>query len=234
MSPDSQSPANQLLARLPPAEYQRLQALMQPVTLELKQIIYQVNGLIEYVYFLTRGTASALTVMEDGTAIEVATIGREGVVGVGAMFAGKTSRNKVEIQIAGEALRIGITALEDEVRLNGQLRSLLAAYQTALFAQVSQSVACNGLHSVQQRCCRWLLMTRDRVDSDEIPLTHDYLAIMLGVRRASVTDVLGLLSDQGVLSTSRGAITILNRNGLERFACECFRKVKEEFDRLLG
>ena len=225
---------NQLLARLPPAEYQRLSDKMRPVTLDFKQVLYRAGATIEAVYFPNRGTASALTIMEDGRAIEVATIGREGVVGLAALLAGKTSANEVVMQIAGDGLRMDAAVLEEEARRDSPLHQLLLLYQSAFLLQVSYSVACNGLHTVQQRCCRWLLMTRDRVDTDEVPLTHEYLAIMLGVRRASVTEVLRPLSESGLLSNSRGAITILDRSGLESLACECYRKVKDEFDRLLS
>jgi CRP-like cAMP-binding protein len=232
--PSHLPPANKLLARLPTAEYQRLQARMHPVPLDFKQILYRAKAPIESVYFPNRGTASALTVMENGSAIEVATIGNEGVVGLGLLLACKTSANEVVMQIAGDGLRMDADVLEQEAGQDGPFRQLLLAYHTAFLTQVSYSVACNGLHTVQQRCCRWLLMTRDRVDTDNVPLTHEYLAIMLGVRRASVTEVLRPLSENGLLSNSRGTITILDRSGLEAMACECYRKVKDEFDRLLS
>jgi CRP-like cAMP-binding protein len=223
---------NRLLARLPPAERQRLLARMRPVSLDFKQLLYAANAPIECVYFPNRGTASALTIMDDGSAIEVATIGREGVVGLGVLVGGKTSANEVIVQIAGDGLCMDAAALEEETRSDTPLRRLLLLYHSAFLLQVSYSVACNGLHPIQQRCCRWLLMTRDRVDSDEIALTHEYLAIMLGVRRASVTEVLGPLCEMGLVSNSRGAITIVNRRGLEKLCCECYRKVRDEFDRL--
>jgi CRP-like cAMP-binding protein len=234
--PDASNPpaGNRLLARLPRAEYQRLVARMQPVSLEFKQVLYKYQAPIDYVYFPIRGTASALTIMQDGSAIEVATVGNEGVVGLAVLLAGKTSPNEVIIQIAGDALRMGADVLEQDAGHDGPLRRLLLLYQTAFMSQVSQSVACNGLHPVHQRCCRWLLMTRDRMDTDEVPLTHEFLAIMLGVRRSSVTEVLGPLHEQGLVSNHRGTINILDRQGLEKTACECYRKVQDEFERLLG
>ena len=233
MSSHSQS-GNQLLARLPAAEYRRLLPKMHPVSLDFKQVLYRAKGPIEWVYFPNRGTASALTIMEDGSAIEVATIGREGVVGLGVLFGGRTSANEVIMQIAGDGLRMDRAVLEEEAKSASPLHELMLLYHAAFLVQVSYSVACNGLHPLQQRCCRWLLMTRDRVDSDEIALTHEYLGIMLGVRRASVSDVLGPLCDQGLVSNHRGTITLLDRGGLEKLACECYRHVKAEFDRLLG
>lgn len=207
---------------------------MSPVALEFKQILYRTGATIEGVYFPNSGTASALTIMEDGSAIEVATVGNEGMVGLGVLLADKTSPNEVIVQIAGDALWMDADVLEQEAGHDSPLRRLLLLYQTAFLTQVSYSVACNGLHALQQRCCRWLLMTHDRMDGDEVPLTHEFLGIMLGVRRASVTDVLRPLHEQGLLSNSRGTITILDRTGLEALSCECYRKVRGEFDRLLG
>jgi CRP-like cAMP-binding protein len=234
MSVKSQSAGNLLLARLPRAEYQRLLARMRPVSLDFKQVLYSTEAPIESVYFPTRGTASALTIMDDGSAIEVATIGKEGMVGLDALLADKTSANQVIIQIAGDALQMEVDVLQQEARQHSPLRRVLLLYQAAFLRQVSYSVACNGLHPIQQRCCRWLLMNHDRMNSDDVPITHEYLGIMLGVRRASVTEVLRPLHDQGLLSNSRGVITILDRPGLEKLSCECYRKVKNEFDRLLG
>jgi CRP-like cAMP-binding protein len=234
MFTNNQAAGNQLLARLAPAEFKRLTARMRPVTLDFRQVLYRAKAPIESVYFPNRGTASALTIMDDGSAIEVATVGKEGVVGLGVLLADKTSANEVIIQIAGDALQMDADVLEQEARKDSPLRRLLLLYQTAFLTQVSQSVACNGLHAIQQRCCRWLLMTHDRVDTDEVPLTHEFLGIMLGVRRASVTEILGPLNEQGLVSNGRGTIRILNRAGLEKLACECYRKVRDEFDRILG
>jgi CRP-like cAMP-binding protein len=173
--------------------------------------------------------------MEDGSAIEVATIGNEGVIGH-SIFDGddETSPHEVFIQVAGDALRMDIAVFKQECARGGPFGELLLRYNKAFLTQISQSVACNGLHSVQQRCCRWLLITRDRMETDVMPLTHEFLGVMLGVRRSTVTEVLGPLHDQGLISNSRGMITILDRAGLETLCCECYRKVKDEFDRLLG
>ncbi len=230
----AQPAGNQLLARLPLTERQRLVARMRPVSLDFKQILYKAKAPIDSVYFPNRGTASALTIMEDGSAIEVATIGREGVVGLGVLLAGNTSANEVIIQIAGDGLQMDAAVLKEEAGKDCPLRRLLLLYHTAFMTQVSYSVACNGLHPIQQRCCRWLLMTHDRMESDTVPLTHEFLGIMLGVRRASVTDVLGPLHEKGLLNNGRGTITILDRPGLEKLACECYQKVKDEFDQLFG
>jgi CRP-like cAMP-binding protein len=231
----SSSAQNLLLARLPPAENLRLVARMRPVKLEFKQVLHKFREPVEFVYFPISGAASAVTIMENGTAIEVATIGNEGVVGHSIMDGDDDkSTNDIIIQVAGEALRMDASVLRQEVAKEGPLRLMLLRYNKAFVTQISQSVACNGLHSVQQRCCRWLLITLDRMESNVVPLTHEFLAVMLGVRRSSITEVLNPIHKTGLVSNSRGMITVLDRDGLEKLSCECYRKVKDEFDRLLG
>ena len=224
---------NRLLARLPEADYQRLLPLLEPVALSYGQVLYEPGGPIEYVYFPTGAVLSALTMMQDGNAIEVATIGNEGMVGHYGLN-GRTSPHKMIVQIEDGGLRIAARALQNEAAQDGPVKDLLAAYNIAFMVQVSQSVACNGLHPLVQRCCRWLLMSRDRVGSDELRLTHEYLAIMLGARRASVTEALRPLQAAGLVRSHRGRLTILNGAGLEAQACECYFVVRDEFDRLLG
>jgi CRP-like cAMP-binding protein len=206
---------------------------MEPVTTELGQVLYEADGPIEYAYFPTGSVMSALTVMQDGNAIEVATIGSEGLVGHYGL-GGKTSPHRVIVQIEDGALRMASRALQEECARDGPLRDLMSAYHIAFMAQVSQSVACNGLHRLEQRCCRWLLMSRDRVGSDDLRLTHEYLAIMLGARRASVTDALRPLQDDGLVRSHRGRIAILDGPGLEARSCECYAVVRDRYDRLLG
>ncbi len=230
----SAQPDNRLLARLPKAEYQRTSPKLQTVALPLKQVLYKARSPIDYVYFPSRGVVSAMTIMEDGRAIEVATIGREGMVGLIVFNGGDSSPNEIMVQVEGEGLRMRADVFQAESRRDGPLRRLLILYNTAYAMQVSYAVACNGLHVVQKRCCRWLLMTHDRVGADVLPLTHEFLGIMLGVRRTSVTEVLQPLQEQGLIRSERGIITVLDRNGLEDAACECYRSVKEEFTRLLG
>jgi CRP-like cAMP-binding protein len=226
---------NRLLDRLPKDEYERLFPLLTPVELAFEQVLYEFRGSIEYAYFPTGAVTSSLAVMLDGSAIEVATVGTEGLVGHTAAFgSGKTSPNKVIVQIGDGGLRIEARALRRETARGGPLLDLLDDYHTAFMAQVSQSVACNGLHRLEQRCCRWLLMTRDRVGADDLRLTHEFLAIMLGARRASVTEVLRPLQEAGLVRSHRGRISILNGAGLEERACECYRVVTDEYERLLG
>jgi CRP-like cAMP-binding protein len=226
-------PTNRFLARLPEAEYGRLVPRLQPVQLTRGQVIYEARGPIEYAYFPMGAVLSALTVMQDGNAIEVATVGNEGLVGhYGSGIT--TSPHRVIVQVENSALRIEARALQEEGAKAGPLRDLLTAYHIAFMTQVSQSVACNGLHRLVQRCCRWLLLSRDRVGSNELRLTHEYLGIMLGARRASVTEALRPLQTAGLVRSHRGQITILNGAGLEARACECYFVVRDEYDRLLG
>lgn len=231
----SPPPRNRLLGRLPAAEYQRLVSRMQPVTLEFEQVIHTFLQPINFVYFPITGAASAVTIMENGSTIEVATIGNEGVIGHSIMDGDDdASPNDIIMQIKGDALKMDASIFKQETGKDGPLRRLLLRYNKAFLTQISQSVACNGLHSIQQRCCRWLLITHDRMESNAVPLTHEFLGIMLGVRRSSVTEVLGPLHEMGLVSNTRAMIEILNRAGLEKLSCECYRKVKDEFDRLLG
>jgi CRP-like cAMP-binding protein len=223
-----------LLARLPKAEYERLLPLLQPVSLKRKQILYEVRSPIDYAYFPCRSVVAALNLMEDGSTIEVASMGREGAVGLSVLLGRKTSWSRVIVQVAGEALRLKAAVLEEESSRGGPLRSLLLRYLGTLFAQISQAVACNGLHSVRQRCCRWLLVMQDRLQADVLPLTHEFIGMMLGVRRASVSEVLEALQEEGLIRNLRGKIAVLDRGGMETGSCECYRTVSEEFERLLS
>jgi CRP-like cAMP-binding protein len=225
---------NRLLARLPPDEYRRLAAHLQPMPLKFKQNIYNVGSPIDYAYFPSKGVVSAVTVMGDGRAIEVASVGYEGAVGPPAVAGSGPSPNWVFVQVAGDGLRIELPALVQEIGRGGALAQTLQLYHSAYLAQVSQSVACNGLHTVGRRCCRWLLLTQDRVRADLVPLTHEFLAMMLGVRRASVGDVLQPLKKRGLIRYTRGAITVLNRPALEARSCECYRQLRDGYERLLG
>ena len=225
---------NRLLELLPPADYKRIFPRLKLVPLEHHQILFQARAVVKHVYFPVRGVASYLTVMESGAAIEVGSVGYEGVIGASAALVAPNSPHQVIIQVPGEGLRIEARVLVEEVGGSEQFRKLLARYEAAFLAQISQSVACNGLHQVGKRCCRWLLITHDRIDGDDMPLTHEFLGMMLGVRRASVTEVLGDLRDRGLIKYSRGVITVLDRKGLEAAACECYGVVEEEYDRLFA
>ena len=231
--PSAAAPRNRFLARLPEAEYRRLQPFLEPFEFKPDLVLYEAHGAIDYAYFPAGAVLSALVVMQDGNLIEVATVGHEGLVGHYG-FGGKTSPHRVLVQIGDGGHRIASRALQEQATGDGPLKDLLTAYHVAFMAQVSQSVACNGLHRLEQRCCRWLLMSRDRVGSDDIRLTHEYLAIMLGARRASVTEVLSPLQEAGLVRSHRGLIVILDGAGLEARSCECYAVVRDEYDRLLG
>jgi CRP-like cAMP-binding protein len=232
--PTAPPPGNGLLARLPKKEFQRLLPRLQAVSLHLKHVLYQPRSAIDYAYFPIGGIVCQVAVMENGRSIELATIGNEGMVGLPVCFGVGESTARVVVQVGGLALRIQAGALREETRRDSLLRRLLLLYNVAFFKQVSQSVACNGLHTVRQRCCRWLLKSHDRTQSDELPLTHEFLAQMLGVQRSSLSEVLRPLQEEGLLRYGRGRMVILDRGGLEAAACECYRAVKEEFDRLLA
>ncbi len=225
---------NRLLALLPPHDAQRLRPHLKPVALEAKHVLYEARAPISHAYFPSRGVISALNVMEDGRAIEVSTVGNEGMVGLPLLIGARAATNRMMVQVPGEALRLGADVMRDEMSRDSALRRLLILYHIAFLAQVSQAVACNGLHSVQQRCCRWLLMTKDRAQSDVFPMTHELLAEMLGVRRSTVSETLEALQGKGLIRYSRGKFTVLDRKGLMASACECYRRIKEEFARLFG
>jgi CRP-like cAMP-binding protein len=225
---------NRLLACLPSKEVQRLHSRLQPVSLEFKQILYEPRESISYVFFPNRGVVSTIYLMNDGSSIEVATIGNEGLVGMAAVFGAEPSPDRMMVQVPGAALRMRADDLRLETKQDSPLRSILVSYQAAFIKQITQSVACNGLHPVPKRCCRWILETHDRVLSDEFPMTHEFLSQMLGVRRVSVTEALKPLETAGLIHKGRGTVTVIDRKGLEVAACECYRSVQDEFDRRLG
>jgi len=220
---------NLLLANLPPAELQALIPYLQPVQLELTKGIFEAGEPIESAYFPFEGLLSIVSPMNDGSQIEVAAVGREGAVGTSALLGQTAIPYRCFVQIEGSGLRIGVDTLRAIADRRPDLRQHLLRYQGSLMVLTMQNVACNGLHQIQQRCCRWLLLTRDRQRSDTFGLTHEFLGQMLGVRRASVSEVLKPLRDQGLVDYTRGQITILNAAGLEACACECYRVIADEF-----
>ena len=195
--------------------------------------LYKPRQHCKYAYFPETGVASILTVLKDGTETEVASVGYEGVIGLPVFFGAKTSSRKAVYQISGTAYRIDAATVEKETRAGGPLTKLLSLYSQALFTQLAQVATCNRLHTIEQRCCCWLLLTLDRVIGNEFDLTHEFLSEMLGARRAGVTVVAGKLQRKGLIRYRRGRVTIRNRKGLEKAACECYRTVRAEFDRLL-
>ena len=226
---------NRILDALPDHDRARLNAKLEPMRLELKEQLHVPGGRIDSVYFPLDAVTSLLNVVEDAGGVEVATIGNEGLVGLpvswGASYA--NSRELVQVQVPGEALRMDAGVFATEIAAHESLSSVVQRYTQAFFAQVTQQVACNGLHSIQERCARWLLLTHDRIGSDEFPLTQDFLAQMLGARRPTVSTAAGILSQAGLIRYRRGRLTVTDREGLEGASCECYAVVREVFDRLL-
>lgn len=232
--PDTTRPAseNRLLAALPGEEYERLAPHLEPVTLSQSEVLFRPDDRLRHVHFPTTAIVSLLTSLEDGSGMEVGLVGREGMVGISAILGG--SETKVAtVQAAGASLRLEADKLRAEFDGGGTLQKALLRYTHALMAQISQSIVCNAHHAVEGRMARWLLMYRDRLDRDEFELTHEFMANMLGVRRAGVSEVAEKLQAMGFISYQRGHITMLDRKGLEEFACECYPVVKEKFDDFL-
>lgn len=220
--------------RLPAASYQRIQPLLKSVTLKVGQVLYEPRTQVEQVYFPVTCVTSAVMVMQNGAPIEVATVGNEGALGMPALAKVTVSPHRVFAQIPGDVLRADAAAFNARAREDEVVWTTLSLYHDAFLFQISQSVACNGLHVVKPRCCRWLLMTHDRVPTDEVALTHEFLSFMLGVRRASVTVVLNELQDEGLIQSGRGKVTVLDRAGLEQASCECYQAVTQEYERLFA
>jgi CRP-like cAMP-binding protein len=225
---------NKLLAAVPREEYERLLPNLEAISLSFKQYIYEPNEPIDYVYFPNWGVVSMLTVMEDGGAVEVATVGNEGMIGIHVLLGTDRVSTEAFVQVPGDALRMKVDVFKNEVFPGSPLHNLLLRYTQTLIAQLSQSAACNRLHSVEKRACRWLLLTHDRVESDQFPMTHEFLSEMLGVRRASVSEVAATLQKAGLIRYQRGKMTICDRKGLESGSCECYEVFKREYARLVG
>jgi CRP-like cAMP-binding protein len=225
---------NRLLAALPAEEYQRLLPQMQPVTFTLGQVVYEFGGQLEFVYFPTSSIVSLLYTMENGTSAEMGLTGNDGVVGIALFMGGGTMPNRAVVQSAGDALRMSASVLHTEFVRGGAFQRLLLRYTQALITQISQTAVCNRLHSVEQQLCRWLLLSHDRINTDELIMTQELIADMLGVRREGVTLAAGRLQDGGAIKYVRGRIKIIDRKKLEDTVCECYQVVKTEFDRLLG
>jgi CRP-like cAMP-binding protein len=225
---------NRLLSALSPEEYKRLAPNLEFVSLTPKQIIYAPHQPIEHVYFPNSGIISLVNLTEDGGTVEAATVGNEGMVGIPVLLGADQMIGQAVAQIPGDAMRMRKGVFNREVTPGSTLHNLLLRYTLALINLISQSVACNRRHSVEERCCRWLLLCQDRVQSNQFPLTQELLSQMLGVRRPSVSVVAAILQRAGLIRYSRGRITILDRPGLETASCECYWIVKEEFERLLG
>ena len=224
---------NRLLVALPRDEHNRLLPHMEKVSLPLREVLYEAHGPIAHVFFPLVGVVS-LVIKDSGFTLEVGIIGNEGMVGTPVFLGSDRSPTKAIAQIAGEAMRMDARVFQKEVGRASPLHGLVQRYTQAMINQISQSIVCNHRHSVEKRMCRWLMMSYNRVGADEFPLTHEFLAQMLGVRRPTVTAVAGTLQKAGLINYHRGRITIIDRKGLAAACCECYEVIAKELDRLLG
>jgi CRP-like cAMP-binding protein len=224
---------NQLLAALPPEEFERLATHLEPVPMRLGEILYEPGEQLQHAYFPTTSIVSLHYVMESGASAESAGVGNEGVVGISLFMGGDSTPSSAVVQTAGHAYRLQGRILKQEFNRGGLMQGLLLRYTQALIAQMIQTAACNRHHSVEQQLCRWLLLTLDRVPSGELVMTQELVASMLGVRREGITHAAGRLQEAGVIRYRRGQIAVLERFGLETRACECYAVVKKELARLL-
>ncbi len=226
--------ANRILSSLSAEVYEQIRHDLKVVPLTFRISLHEPGDKMPYVYFPNTGVISMLTVMEDGTAVEIATIGNEGMADLFVFLGLEESDARLLIQVPGTAMRMESERFRRHVEQIPELRRLLGYYAVALFALVAQSAACNRSHPAVQRCARWLLMTHDRVDSAEFPMTHVFLSEMLGIRRPSVSVAAEALQASGVLTYRRGKVTVLDRAGLEAASCECYGLMRARFDRLAG
>jgi CRP-like cAMP-binding protein len=222
----SHSYRNAILAKLSQQDLNGLREHLKPVELKIKQLIYQPNEKIEQIYFPESGMISLVSIMENGSSIEVGTIGREGVVGASLLCGDYNVPYQLFVQIAGNAFQLDAALFAKEVERKSALHQSVLNYLHSFLIQSMQCTACNGMHSVAQRCCRWLLMSQDRSRSDKVSITHEFLSLMLGVRRASVTEVLKPLHERGWIESHRGEISIVDRAALEAGSCECYQVIK--------
>jgi CRP-like cAMP-binding protein len=225
---------NRLLASLPPEFGRELAPEMEKIRLELKQSVYEPLQPIEHVYFPTDGVISMLADVEEEPSVEVATVGKEGMVGLPLFLGATVTPGRSFSQIPGAAYRMTAAAFQRAIASDGPLTRRLHRYTQALMIQISQGTACNRIHSIEQRCARWLLLTRDRVGADEFLLTQEFLGQMLGVRRATVSEVAGRMQEAGFITYSRGVIRICNREGLESVSCRCYAVIRDEYERMLA
>jgi CRP-like cAMP-binding protein len=225
---------NHLIAALPADEFIRLKPNLEPVSLALGEVIYESGEQLEYIYFPTTAIISLLYIMENGSTAEIGMAGNDGLVGIALYMGGSTTPSRAVVQSAGNAFRMPSRALKDEFSRGGVFQKILLRYTQSLMTQISQTAVCNRLHTVEQQLCRWLLINHDLLQTNKLIMTHDLIANMLGVRREGVSIAAGNLQKKGLIKYVRGTITMLNRDALELAACECYRVVKDEYDRLLG
>jgi CRP-like cAMP-binding protein len=224
---------NHLLDALPLGDYARLKSQLELIPMALGQVLYEPGARLRHVYFPTTSIVSLLYVMEDGASAEIAVVGNEGMLGISLFMGGETTPSHAVVQSAGYGVRLKAQLLKDEFARFGPMMHLLLRYTQALITQMAQTAVCNRHHSVDQQLCRWLLLSLDRLASNELSMTQELIANMLGVRREGVTEAAGKLQEAGLIRYQRGKITVLDRKALQARSCECYQVVKTEFDRLL-
>ncbi len=226
--------ANRILAALPPDELRLLQPRLEALQLPFRFKLYDPGKPVDHVYFVTSGVASMVAEMADGMTVEIATVGPEGMVGMPVFLGAEQMASKAFMQVPGEGVRMAADSFREVIGRCPVLSRLLLRYTLALMTLLSQNAACNRAHAVEERCSRWLLMTQDRMHEPSFPLTQEFLAQMLGVRRPTVSIAAGILAKAGLITYVRGQITILDRLGLEAASCDCYRTIADEFELLLG
>jgi len=232
--PDASNPrSNQLLAALPPTEWDRLRTGLEAVEMPLGQVLYESGSAMSHVYFPSTAIVSLLYLMENGASAEIAVVGREGIVGISLFMGGGTTPSRAVVQSAGRGWRMSAGAIQQEFNRSGPTMHLLLRYTQALITQMAQTAVCNRHHAVDQQLCRWLLLSLDRLDGDRLVMTQELIANMLGVRREGVTECALKLQAAGLIRYARGKIVVLDRPGLERRTCECYDVVRREYARLL-
>jgi CRP-like cAMP-binding protein len=233
MGVSTQPSQNHLLGALPPTEAQRWTPLLESVDMPLGSVLYESGGTLSHVYFPTTAIVSLLYVMENGASAEIAVVGNEGIVGVSLFMGGESTPSRAVVQSAGRGLRLEAKIMKDEFNRSGPVLHLLLRYTQALITQMAQTAVCNRHHTLDQQLCRWLLLSLDRLQGNQLVMTQELIANMLGVRREGVTEGALKLQHAGLISYARGHITVLDRAGLEKRSCECYAVVKKEYDRLL-
>lgn len=233
MTPTAETRQNQLLAALPAAEWQRWLPQLERVEMPLGQVLYESGTTLSHVYFPLTAIVSLLYVMENGASAEIAVVGNEGIVGISLFMGGESTPSRAVVQSAGDGFRLKAQTMKDEFNRAGPVLHLLLRYTQALITQMAQTAVCNRHHSLDQQLCRWLLLSLDRLQGNNLVMTQELIANMLGVRREGVTEAALKLQKAGLIRYARGQISVLDRAGLELRTCECYAVVKNEYDRLL-
>jgi len=233
MSASSSAKRNHVLAALPEPVWHRWMPALEPVEMPLSQVVYESGATLSHVYFPTTAIVSLLYVLQNGSSAEIAIIGNEGLVGISSFMGGDSTPSRAVVQSAGQGFRLKAEILKREFARSAPVLHVLLRYTQALLTQMAQTAVCNRHHALDQQLCRWLLLSLDRLQSNELVMTQELIANMLGVRREGVTEAALKLQRTGLIRYSRGHITVLDRPGLEKLTCECYAVVKKEYDRLL-